>query len=91
MARRGRRQSISPRKSPESHRTRRERGLLTTREREILNHIWMGYTNKEMAPRLRISVKTIAAHRANIMRKMRVTNIAELLRTTIHSGVLAII
>jgi DNA-binding NarL/FixJ family response regulator len=51
----------------------------------------MGYTNKEMAPRLRISVKTIAAHRANIMRKMRVTNIAELLRTTIHSGVLAII
>ncbi|MDI3462765.1 MAG: DNA helicase [Nitrospira sp.] len=61
---------------------------LTDREREILQLIWAGFKNEEIGLRLKISVKTVEAHRANMMRKMGVTNVAELLRIAIHNGVL---
>jgi DNA-binding CsgD family transcriptional regulator len=39
---------------------------------------------------LKISVKTVEAHRANMMKKMRVSNTAQLLKTAIHGGDLKI-
>ena len=42
---------------------------LTQREQEILQLIWSGLKNKEIAQRLKISVKTVEAHRANMMKK----------------------
>lgn len=53
---------------------------LTSREREVLTHLAMGETNKEMAFRLGLSARTIEGYRASIMRKIGVRNAAELLR-----------
>ena len=63
---------------------------LTAREKEILLLIWSGFKNKEIGHELKISVKTVEAHRANMMKKMRVSNTAHLLRTAILGGVLRV-
>jgi len=54
--------------------------LLTQRESEVMAHAVAGETNKEIAGKLGISVKTVETHRARLMEKMRVDNIAELCR-----------
>ncbi len=61
---------------------------LTTREQEILELIWSGFKNKEIAHRLSISVKTVEAHRANMMKKIRVSNTAQLLKAAIQGKML---
>jgi DNA-binding NarL/FixJ family response regulator len=63
---------------------------LTSREKEILELIWAGFKNKEIGQRLKISVKTVEAHRANMMKKMRVSNTAQLLKTAIQDGTIKI-
>lgn len=63
---------------------------LTSREQEILELIWAGFKNKEVGQRLKISVKTVEAHRANMMKKMRVSNTAQLLKTAITGGMIRI-
>jgi DNA-binding NarL/FixJ family response regulator len=59
---------------------------LTDREREILQLIWNGLKNREIGTRLKISVKTVGAHRANMMKKLRVSNAAQLLKAAIEEG-----
>ncbi len=59
---------------------------LTTREREVLKFISEGKSNSEVAEILRISVRTVETHRANIMNKLDLKNTAELVRYAIHSG-----
>ena len=61
---------------------------LTTRERQILRLIWGGLKNKEIGAKLGISVKTVEAHRANMMKKVRVSNTAQLLRAAVVDGLL---
>ena len=51
---------------------------LTKREQMILNHVWLGAQNQAIAQQLRISIRTVEAHRAMIMRKFGVTNVAQL-------------
>jgi DNA-binding NarL/FixJ family response regulator len=63
---------------------------LTSREQQILELIWAGFKNKEIALRLAISPKTVEAHRANMMNKLRVSNTAQLLKTAIVDKVLQI-
>lgn len=63
---------------------------LTSREQEILELIWAGFKNKEIGQRLKISVKTVEAHRANMMKKLRVSNTAQLLKTAIQGGSLRV-
>lgn len=63
---------------------------LTSREQEILELIWAGFKNKEIGQRLKISVKTVEAHRANMMKKMRVSNTAQLLKTAIQGSMIRI-
>lgn len=67
-------------------RQRKRPEALTSREQEILQLIWSGLKNKEIAQRLKISVKTVEAHRANMMKKVRVSNAAQLLKTAIQDG-----
>jgi DNA-binding CsgD family transcriptional regulator len=59
---------------------RAQHDCLTAREREVLDQISGGATNKEGALRLRISPRTFEAHRAEIMRKLGARNTADLLR-----------
>ena len=51
---------------------------LTPREREVLEMIMSGLSNKEMAKKIDVSPKTIEAHRANLYTKMRADSLAEL-------------
>ena len=61
---------------------------LTTREYEVLQLISEGYTNKTIAEMMSISVKTVERHRTNLMSKLRVTNIVELIRLAIKHGLI---
>jgi len=62
----------------------------TAREREILNHIWAGLTSHEIAGRLQIAPKTVESHRANLLRKFRASNSAQLLRLALLEGILEV-
>ena len=63
--------------------------LLTPREHEVLGWIAEGLTNREIAERLVISVKTVDRHRENIMRKLNLHNRVELVRYAIEKGLIA--
>jgi DNA-binding NarL/FixJ family response regulator len=56
---------------------------LTKREREVLNLISEGYSNKQGALRMRISPRTFESHRAEAMRKLGARNTADLVRTAL--------
>jgi DNA-binding CsgD family transcriptional regulator len=58
----------------------RSRDHLTPRQREILRLVAQGLTNREIADALKISVRTVEVHRFNLMRRLRVRNVAQLLR-----------
>ena len=57
----------------------------TTREREIIQLLAEGSSNKEVAEKLGISVKTVETHRAAIMRKLGLHSIGELVRYAIRN------
>jgi len=60
---------------------------LTRREREVLNLISEGYSNKQGALQMRISPRTFESHRAEAMRKLGARNTADLVRTALlHPG-----
>lgn len=61
---------------------------LTPREHEVLTYIADGYTNREIAETLVISVKTVDRHRENIMRKLGMHNRVELVRYAIERGLI---
>lgn len=51
---------------------------LSPRESEVLRYVLDGLTSQEIADRLKISLRTVKMHRGNIMAKVRVRNVAEL-------------
>ncbi len=62
------------------------KGILSDRESEVLRLIALGYSNKEIAARLSLSVKTIEVHKANAMRKLNLTSRIDLVRYAIFQG-----
>lgn len=60
---------------------------LTSREREVLEHVVSGKLNKQIGADLGISERTVKAHRARVMEKMKVESVAELVRLVEHSGI----
>ncbi len=62
--------------------------LLTPREREVLQLVAEGYTNNDMAAIMSISVKTVEKHRANVMSKLQVNDLASLIREAIKQGLI---
>jgi DNA-binding NarL/FixJ family response regulator len=60
---------------------------VTPREREIIQLLAEGKTNKETASVLNVSVKTVEAHRANIMRKLRLRSVSDLVRYAIRNKI----
>jgi DNA-binding NarL/FixJ family response regulator len=60
-------------------------GLLTPREREIVQLLAEARSNKEVAAILGISVKTVETHRASVMRKLGITSIVDLVHYAIRN------
>ena len=72
------------------HRTEEESAspaAVTPREREIIQLLAEGRSNKETASALGVSVKTVEAHRANIMRKLRLKSVSDLVRYAIRNKI----
>ena len=59
---------------------------LSDRETEVLRHIALGYSNKEIAALLNLSVKTVEAHKANAMRKLDMTSRIDIVRYAVLQG-----
>jgi DNA-binding NarL/FixJ family response regulator len=61
-------------------------GRLTPRQREVLQMIAEGYSSKEIASRLNVSLKTVDAHRAELMDRLGIHGVAGLVRYAIRIG-----
>lgn len=59
---------------------------LTQREREILKSVAEGFSAKEIAARLHLSVKTVETHRRQVMEKLGLRSVADLVRYAIRTG-----
>lgn len=59
---------------------------LTAREQQVLERIVAGRLNKQIAGDLSISIKTVEAHRANIMEKLEVTTVADLMKIALNQS-----
>ncbi len=66
----------------------KKRSPLTPREAEVLQLISEGKANKETAPELAISIKTVEKHRTNLMRKLNIHDTAGLTRYAIGAGII---
>jgi two-component system response regulator FixJ len=65
----------------------RKLGRLTPRERDVLEHLVAGRSNKEAALKLGISPRTVEIHRARLMEKMAATSLAQLVRLALEAGI----
>ncbi len=64
----------------------RKGGELTTREAEVLQLIAEGFSNKQIASELEISIKTVEKHRQQVMNKLNIHDVAGLTRYAISKG-----
>ncbi|MED4531129.1 response regulator transcription factor [Metabacillus fastidiosus] len=62
--------------------------LLSAREQEVLSYLAKGYSNKEISELLYVSVKTVEAHKANIMQKLKLQTRPELVKYAFKNGLL---
>ena len=62
---------------------------LTKRERQVFDAVVTGLSNQEVADKLEINRKTVEGHRANMLRKMAVGSLPELVQAAVSLGVVA--
>jgi len=72
-----------------AHEQEDELHRLTAREKQVLQLIAQGRSNKEIAALLELSVNTVSVHRANLMEKMNIHRTAELVLFAIRKGLVA--
>ena len=65
----------------------RRLGSLSSRERDVLNGLVAGHSNKVIASNLAISPRTVEIYRANVMTKMQAASLSELVRMAIAAGI----
>ena len=73
------------------HRANSRRSTLTPREREVVKMIAQGHSTKEIASLLGLSVKTVEAHRFNLMRKLDIHNRAQLVTYAIQKKIVDVL
>ncbi len=67
--------------------TKKKSGILTPKEKEVLQLIAEGYSSKQIAKHFTLSLNTIHVHRNNIMRKLGIHKQAELVRYALKEGI----
>jgi len=80
-------QIASQRPSREGHAGRTPRVGITPRQREVLTLVTQGYSTKDIARTLGISVKTVETHRAQLMERLGIHDVAGLVRYAIRTGI----
>lgn len=65
-------------------------GELTSREREVLQLTAEGHSNTDIADRLSISPRTVATHRSNLMRKLKLENQTALIYYALRKGIISV-
>ena len=63
--------------------------LLTSREKEVLQLLAEGRSNKEVASELEVGLSTVETHRANLMQKLNLHNTAEIVLYAVRKGLIA--
>lgn len=74
------------RRQAERDEARERLARLTDRERDVLEGVTAGKSNKVIAEELHLQVKTVEAHRARVMKKLEATSLADLVRLTMLAG-----
>ena len=64
--------------------------LLSERELEVLKFLSQGMSNKQIADKLFISIRTVETHKHNLMKKLNIFSTAELVIYAIHNGIIKI-
>jgi DNA-binding NarL/FixJ family response regulator len=67
-----------------------EHEKLTDREREVLQLIAEGCSNREIASKLQVSVKTVGVHRTNLMEKLEIHNVTDLVKYALRKGIISL-
>jgi len=62
--------------------------VLTRRQREIIQLVAEGYSSREIAKILKLSIKTVENHRANIMNKLKLDNVTDIVKYAISKGII---
>jgi DNA-binding NarL/FixJ family response regulator len=65
-----------------------EEAKLTDREREVLQLIAEGCSNRDIAQKLQISIKTAGVHRTNLMEKIGIHNVTDLVKYALRKGII---
>jgi FixJ family two-component response regulator len=79
----------------ERHQRRRQKDLLqrfnqlTQRQSQVMTHVLRGQLNKQIAANLGIDERSVKRHRANLMKKLQVSSVAELARLAVEAGVVS--
>lgn len=66
-----------------------ESSLFTPRELDIIRLLFLGQSSKQIGSSLQISVRTVDTHRSNIMRKLNLHSVTEVLHFVISNRILA--
>lgn len=64
--------------------------ILTDREREVLQLVAEGFSNRDIADQLHISIKTVGVHRLNLMQKLDLHSPTELTKYAIRKGIISL-
>ncbi len=65
-----------------------DKKILSSRENEVLKLVALGYTNKQIANKLVVSIKTVESHKAHIREKLNMSDRSELVKYAIQRGLL---
>ncbi len=77
-----RRQGVNPEEGPLA--------MLTSRQREVLQLIAEGHSAKDIASRLELSVRTVETHRAQLMTRLDIHDVAGLVRLAVRTGLVSV-
>jgi DNA-binding NarL/FixJ family response regulator len=81
--------SANGRTLPGARRSRAQTGELTSRERQVVQLLAEGKSTKDVATALQITLKTASTHRTNILRKLDLHSLADIVRYAIRNGIVA--
>jgi DNA-binding NarL/FixJ family response regulator len=79
--------SATGRTLPGARKSRAQAGELTSRERQVVQLLAEGKSTKDVATALQITLKTASTHRTNILRKLELHSLADIVRYAIRNGI----